>query len=103
MTITNSFSPLPIETYSHDQWNKRNGKFGALIVKESKTDYLIETFREHLRGAPYVTPNDTRLALAYGYFVHKGIMTVEEAEAICGVTITEVDEQQVLSAMTIEV
>ena len=89
-------------TYTHDQWAKRNGIFGFKIVDASKTDTMVQWFYEVMRQAPYITPSDQRLALAYGYFVNLGLMTAEEAGAICGTQIVPLTKDQVIAILTPE-
>jgi hypothetical protein len=86
--------------YSHDEWTKRNGAFGYLIVEASETDSLVKYFIDKvMANAPYITPSDKRLAVAYGYFVNLELMTVEKAEEICGIVIAPMTKEQVLSVM----
>ena len=90
------------ERFTHDQWAKRNGIFGFKIVDAAKTDTMVQWFYEVMRQAPYITPSDQRLALAYGYFVNLGLMTDEEASAICGTQIAALTKDQVIAILTPE-
>jgi hypothetical protein len=85
------------EKYTHDQWAKRNGIFGFKIVDAAKTDTMVQWFYEVMRQAPYITPSDQRLALSYGYFVHLGLMTQDQASAICGIEITPYTKEQIIA------
>lgn len=94
--------PVPIQiTFTHDEWNKRNGAYGALIIEAAETDSLVRFFREAMRDAPYLTPSDERLALAYGYFVDRSIMSALVASQICGIEIVAMSKSQVMAAMNI--
>ncbi len=85
--------------YTHDQWVKRNGSVGAAIVAATATDSTVNYLYQVMRQAEYITPDDPRLAAAYGYFAHKGICTLERAEEICGCDIVPLTEAQLLSAL----
>lgn len=90
------------DRYTHDQWAKRNGIFGFKIVDAAKTDTMVQWFYEVMRQAPYITPSDQRLTLAYGYFVNLGLMTAEEAGAICGTEIAPLTKDQVIAILAPE-
>lgn len=83
--------------YTHDDWAKRNGGFGFKIIDAAKTDTLVGWFYEVMRQAPYITPSDRRLALAYGYFVNLGLMTQEQASEICGIEILPYTKEQIMA------
>ena len=86
--------------YNHDEWTKRNGSFGYVIAEASESDSLVKYFVDKvMANAPYITPSDKRLAVAYGYFVHLELMTVEKAEEICGIAIAPMTKEQVLAVM----
>ena len=63
---------------------------------------MVQWFYEVMRQAPYITPSDQRLVLAYGYFVNLGLMTDEEASAICGTQIAPLTKEQVIAILTPE-
>lgn len=90
------------EKYTHDQWAKRNGIFGFKIVDAAKTDTMVQWFYEVMRQAPYITPSDPRLSLAYGYFVSLGLMTAEQASEVCGTEITARTKAQIIAILTPE-
>lgn len=99
ITVTSLSTLRNDGTYTIDEWTKRNGGWGLRIIEASKTDALVEFFRESLRNAPYVTSEDSRLTLAYGYFVSSGIMPQEVASAICGIPIAPMSKLEVELAL----
>lgn len=93
ISVTQSSSQ--VVTYTHDQWNKRNGIYGKHIIDAAETDSMVKFFLELLRAAPYVVKGDDRLKAAYGYFVHAEIVPLEIAEAICDMEIVPLTAEQV--------
>jgi hypothetical protein len=85
--------------FTQSEWLLRNGLTGYKILAATKTDPLAQYFHEVMKAEEIVSTADTRLAIAYGYFVGAGYITQEEADRVCGFEVEPLTAAQVQEKM----
>lgn len=86
--------------YTQQEWIVWNGFTGYKILAATKSDPLAQYFHEVLKAEGVVSTGDSRLGIAYGYYVGAGYITQEEADRICGFVVESLSAEQVQQRMS---